>query len=126
MKTKVTVRTAEGSVITRTTARAYAFIVVARGERPDVIEGRRVRRHASCDQQIAEYGRVLATGIVPAEYRRSSSLADYATYLAHVTEEKAGLDSRAAEATAAANADLVAPFASNGTQWRRNSRSLTR
>jgi hypothetical protein len=60
-KQKLTVKTDVGT-FTRSTNRTYAYIVVAKGERAEVLEAGRLEAIKHAKAQAAKYRRVLATG----------------------------------------------------------------
>jgi hypothetical protein len=63
-KTKLTVTTDAGT-FTRTTARTYAFIVVLKGERHELLEAERKRGIAHALKNAARYAATQTSGIDP-------------------------------------------------------------
>jgi hypothetical protein len=92
---------------TRKTLRPYEFVVVARGRSREAIDASFATEKKHNEELLAKYEAVLAAGVVPAEYRRSSSLQDYEGYAARVREQLATHADRLEAAQVAAGS---APF----------------
>jgi len=59
-KNKLTVKTDVGT-FTRTTARTYTHVVVAKGYRAEILEASRLAAIAEAKRQVAEYSRIVET-----------------------------------------------------------------
>jgi len=111
-KQKLTVTTDAGT-FTRTTARTYTHIVVAKGARHEVAEARRQANLQSLRDIVARYRKTLVTGVDPTdrnEYHRAQtarSIADgsYATWIPEYDARIA-----AAEAVAPITEDIGTTF----------------
>lgn len=115
-KHKLTVTTEHGT-FTRTTARTYAFLVAARGRRVDEINHRRERERIYLTKELAKYRAVVESGIVPANFRSSSTLDDYRRYAANTAVEIEHLDAKYDREIVEAEAAAGAPFAAGGASW---------
>ena len=105
-KRTITVTTGHGT-ITRTTARDYAFVVVARGEHPAVVTNRHTNLIA-WNVDAARYVRAQINGTEP--NRLNKSIETLTADLASYEQTIANADALLAEALRAAEADLVAPY----------------
>jgi hypothetical protein len=115
-KPTLTVTTPMGTV-TRSTARPYQFVVLARAERLDYLERTREGGRTRIQQDIARYARVVETQQLPKGYE-SLSLADYANdYLPHAQQELAGLDAKMDARVADSHRDLETPVARTSGVW---------
>jgi hypothetical protein len=110
MAKKLTVATDAGT-FTRRTERAYAFVVVSRGQHAATINAHYDREQINFAEQRREYAAVVEAGQVPADYGSTLTVADYQGFVVDVEERLATLEARRAADLAKAEAS---PFAVQG------------
>ncbi len=113
-KQTLTVATENGT-LTRTTARAYAFVVAARGERLDYIAARRAAEGAQLAAWEKEYAAVAEGRKAPlGSLSREEYINDF---LPNIRETIANHDANFDGRIERANAEAAAPYVSTSGVW---------